>query len=279
MAGLDPKGTPWKADEIALIVADYFEMLQLDAAGQNFVKAHRNAELQRLTGRTRTSIEMKHQNISAVLLKLGVPWLRGYAPLANYQEALVAEVEKRIVANPALLALEVATKRPSLEDGAQLFLEAPPELSKEEKTPDFLKRLIRKFDPATRDEKNRSLGRAGEEAVVMSEQSRLKAEGRGDLARKVRWVADIDGDGAGYDVLSFHSDGREALLEVKTTNGGRTTPFFLSENERSLSEERADAFQIVRLYDFSRSVRGFTVMPPLESSLVLDPAVWKAGFG
>jgi hypothetical protein len=47
------------------------------------------------------------------------------------------------------------------------------------------------------------------------------------LARKVRWVAAEDGDGAGYDVLSFDQAGRERLLEVKTTNGSARTPFFL----------------------------------------------------
>ncbi|RYG36325.1 MAG: DUF3883 domain-containing protein [Burkholderiales bacterium] len=279
MAGLDPTGTPWKADEIALIVADYFEMLQLDSTGQHFVKAHRNAELQNLTRRSRTSIEMKHQNISAVLMKLGIPWLRGYAPLANYQEALVAEVEKRLVSNPALLAIEATRAKAGLMEAEQLFLEAPPEVANDDRTPEYLKRLVRKFDPAVRDERNRSLGRAGEEAVVLSEQARLRQEGRADLAGKVRWVADLDGDGAGYDVMSFHSDGRPALLEVKTTNGGKTTPFFLSENERSLSEEQPDAFQIVRLYDFSRKPRGFSISPPLESAVILSPSIWKAGFG
>lgn len=279
MAGLDPTRTPWKADEITLIVADYFEMLQLDSTGQHFVKAHRNAELQKLTGRTRTSIEMKHQNISAVLMKLGIPWLRGYAPLTNYQEALVAEVEKRLVNDPALLAIEATTVKAGFMEADQLFLEAPPEVANDEKTPDYLKRLVRKFDPAARDEKNRSLGRAGEETVYLSEQARLRLEGREDLAKKVRWVADVEGDGAGYDILSFHADGRAALLEVKTTNGGKTTPFFLSENERSLSEEQPEAFQIVRLYDFSRKPRGFAILPPLESSVILSPSVWKAGFG
>jgi hypothetical protein len=48
---------------------------------------------------------------------------------------------------------------------------------------------------AARDARNRDLGRAGEEFVVDFERSRLRRAGRSDLARDVRWVADLDGDG------------------------------------------------------------------------------------
>jgi hypothetical protein len=85
----DPTGTDWTDQEVDLIVADYFDMLQLDLAGTHYVKSHRNAELQRLTGRSRGSIEFKHQNISAVLLRLGLPWIAGYKPMANFQNALI----------------------------------------------------------------------------------------------------------------------------------------------------------------------------------------------
>jgi hypothetical protein len=84
MSTADPTGTDWTDREIDLIVADYFDMLRLELAGQSYVKAHRNAALQELTRRSRGSIERKHQNISAVLVKLGMPWISGYKPLANY---------------------------------------------------------------------------------------------------------------------------------------------------------------------------------------------------
>jgi hypothetical protein len=76
-------------------------------------------------------------------------------------------------------------------------------------------RLIRKFDPAARDAQNRALGKRGEERVFFSEQARLKTEARADLARKVRWVSEELGDGAGYDILSFDATGKERLIEVK----------------------------------------------------------------
>lgn len=55
----------------------------------------------------------------------------------------------------------------------------------------------------------------------------LRTAGRDDLARKVRWVSEEDGDGAGYDIASFAPDGFPRLIEVKTTNGWERTPFHI----------------------------------------------------
>ena len=44
--------------------------------------------------------------------------------------------------------------------------------------------------------------------------------GRPDLAEKVIHVSQIEGDGAGYDIKSFHEDGTVKYIEVKTTRGG-----------------------------------------------------------
>ena len=57
--------------------------------GNSFNKAEHNRSLQELVGRSRGSIEFKHQNISAVLLGLGQPWIEGYKPASNFQNALV----------------------------------------------------------------------------------------------------------------------------------------------------------------------------------------------
>ena len=97
--------------------------------------------------------------------------------------------------------------------------------------------IIRRFDPAVRDARARALGEAGEEFVFQAEQNWLSSNGRDDLAVKVRWVAKEDGDGAGFDILSFSRRGEKRWLEVKTTNGPSTTPFWISENERRVSEE------------------------------------------
>ena len=46
--------------------------------------AHRRALLPRLSRvRTASAVEFKHQNISAAILGLGPPYIRGYKPMHN----------------------------------------------------------------------------------------------------------------------------------------------------------------------------------------------------
>lgn len=94
----------------------------------------------------------------------------------------------------------------------------------------------------------------------------------------MRWVSAEDGDGAGYDIRSFDPAGAERLIEVKTTTGHKQTPFFISENERAFSEERPDAFRLVRLFDFARQPRAFELTPPLDEAVLLKAATWRAQF-
>ena len=115
-------------------------------------------------------------------------------------------------------------------------------------------------------------------AVFDFECARLIGEERPDLARKVRWVAQEDGDGAGYDIHSFEHDGRERLIEVKTTTGGRMTPFYLTRNEHALAEERLDAFRLMRVYSFVRDARMFEIRPPLADAVRLSPHTYQASF-
>ena len=64
----------WSRLEVEAAVADYLDMLALELRGEPFNKAEHNRNLVRvLNGRTRGSIERKHQNISAVLIELGYP--------------------------------------------------------------------------------------------------------------------------------------------------------------------------------------------------------------
>ncbi|MBX3491115.1 DUF3883 domain-containing protein [Parvibaculum sp.] len=278
MAAGDRTGEDWNAQEIDLIVADYFDMRDRELHGEPYVKAHRNAELQKLTGRSKGSIEFKHQNISAVLMSLGEPWIAGYKPMVNFQKALLDGVE-RFIDRRTEFVLPVPTTEMALAEQGALFIgEAPQKIERPEDTNPALARLVRKFDPAARDERNRALGRLGEERVLKSEQVRLRGEGRDDLARKVRWVAQEEGDGAGYDILSFTVRGEERFLEVKTTAGHMQTPFFISRNEKNFAEERPDGFRIFRLYDFAKEPKAFKIAPPLESRLILDAANYRASF-
>ena len=79
----------WSQEEVEATVSDYLEMLAMELRGQSFNKAeHNRILLSRLNQRSRGAIERKHQNISAVLIDLGYPYIDGYKPLFNYQELL-----------------------------------------------------------------------------------------------------------------------------------------------------------------------------------------------
>ncbi len=279
MSLTDPAGTDWTDQEIDLIVADYFSMRDMELRGEFYVKAHRNAELHRLTGRSRGSIEFKHQNISAVLMTLGEPWIQGYKPMMTFQRALIDGVERFLDRGICQVIEFPVKKNIAAEEGVLFIGPAPEPVVRPEESNAALARLVRKFDPAARDERNRTLGKLGEERVLQSEHARLRAEGRNDLARKVRWVSQEDGDGAGYDILSFSERGDERFLEVKTTAGHSQTPFFLSRNEKLFSEERPDAFRLFRVYDFAKEPKAFVIEPPLENRLILEAANYRASFG
>lgn len=273
----DVRGSVWSDSEIDAIVADYFDMLAEEFAGRDFNKSEHRRALQTLTGREPGSIERKHQNISAVLERLGVPFIRGYKPLAHFQNSLLDAVE-RYLTSKGQPVLQFAETVPELvAEATSLWIGPAPEVtSQEHSEPERLRQLVRKFDPAERDARNRKLGKQGEELVYIREQHELRAAGREDLARKVEWTSVVRGDGAGYDIRSFELDGRERLIEVKTTNGPAKTPFFLSENERAFSDERPEAFRLLRLYSFVEKPSAFELRPPLSERLSLNPTSYRA---
>jgi hypothetical protein len=268
-------GTDWRSDELNEIVADYFDMLAADVTGTSYVKSKHRAALVSRLGRSNGSIEFKYQNISAVLDELGAPWIPGYKPAKNYQTALFDAIDGYLTDHPVALA-PVLEQSPSLPSFPNVFV--PPPVPDTAPLPERLQRLVRKYDPVERDARNRKLGKAGEAFVYELEQRRLHAADRSDLARKVRWIADEDGDGAGYDVLSFDPSGSERLLEVKTTNGSARTSFFLSRNECAVAAERPQEWRLYRVHLYASDPRAFMLAPPLESALKLTTETWRASF-
>ena len=277
MADDEKIGKPWRDGELDEIIADYFDMLMADLAGVPYVKSRHSAALMERIGRTHRSIEFKHQNISAVLDELGLPWIPGYIPKRNYQSAIFDAIDRYLSSHPDILiwAPAAPVAPPMLP---AVFVGPPAQMTANRAIPARLNRLVRKFDPVERDHRNRALGTAGEAFVVEVERRQLVEADREDLSRRVRWVAAEDGDGAGYDIRSFDLKGRERLIEVKTTNGAAKTPFFLSRNECALASERPDDWCIYRVHLFARQPRIFTVAPPLEEVLHLAPETWRASF-
>ena len=124
----------WSETEIDLIVADYFAMLGAEIEGRPFNKAERNRALQEVLPRSRGSIEFKHQNISAVMLGLGQPWVTGYKPAANFQNALVDGVLRWLDTHSDWLA---PSNRPSrtVPQNEPLLQFGPPPTQRNEPSP------------------------------------------------------------------------------------------------------------------------------------------------
>lgn len=271
----------WNDLEIDLIVADYFAMLIEELAGRPFNKSEHNRALQALlkdSARNRGSIEFKHQNISAVMLGLGQPWINGYKPAANFQNALVDGVLRWLDSHPDWLAPKTRNPTNFLREAATLWIGPPPSQRNEPPPvdPEFMAAIGRKYDVAERDARNRRLGKAGEELVLHYERQALAHAGRGDLSDKVRWTSEQDGDGFGYDIASFETDGRERMIEVKTTNGWERTPFHITRNELAVAEARRDDWHLVRVWNFARQPKAFSLRPPLSAHIGLTPTSFLA---
>ena len=106
-----------------------------------------------------------------------------------------------------------------------------------------------------RAQRNRiAIGKAGERAVFEYEKQRLTSLGREDLACRVEWVAETQGDGLGYDIHSFDVvDGLvvDRYIEVKTTTGAINKPFDVTLNEVEFSAENPGSFVLFRIFEYS----------------------------
>jgi Domain of unknown function (DUF3883) len=235
----------WTREEVEATVADYFHMLTLELAGQQFNKtAHRRALLQKLNQRTNAAVELKHQNISAILIRFGYPYISGYKPMGNYQALLFDVIADRLKADTrldrtALAAVKMPATVPLIKDFEKL-LEAPPQLKYSARDGNSANyawetKQVVKRDYIGREAQNTSLGLAGEEFVVDFEKWRLSSAGHKKLADNVEHVSKTRGDGLGFDVRSFDLNGRDRLIEVKTTSFGKETPFFITKHEVEFS--------------------------------------------
>jgi hypothetical protein len=274
----------WSRVEVEATVADYFAMLEAELRGAPYSKtAHRNALRPLLVGRTDAAIERKHMNISAVLSELGHPWIDGYKPYGNYQDLLAIAGAERLNSDRTIVELVAAQARepatpPVVTSLSDIWVEPP------DPTPADAPRVGEGADIPYRpgrprfpdyleiEAANRSLGRAGEELVMRFEAERLHKTGHARLAERLEHVSVSKGDGLGYDILSFETDGQERLIEVKTTSFGKRTPFYISRNELACSKHRPREYHLYRLFEFRRSPRLFGLIGPIDITCQLRPS-------
>lgn len=276
----------WDRIEVEATVADYLHMLLLELTGQSYNKsAHRKNLLSALNKRTEGAIERKHQNISAILIELGFPYISGYKPLGNYQHLLREVVEDRINQNQLLdtVALNTASTpaiAPLVSDFSKFVVDAPKisTVARESKPKPYSAALPQKRDYLEREARNISLGSAGEEFVLNYEHFRLHNLGCEGLAEKVEHVAKTKGDGLGFDILSFEASGQERFIEVKTTAFGKETPFFISRGEIGFAQEYSEKYFLYRLFEFRKQPRMFELPGPVENHCLVNPVSYICEF-
>ncbi|WP_251975925.1 DUF3883 domain-containing protein [Salinicola avicenniae] len=276
----------WSVLEVEAIVATYRQMLVAELSGQRYNKSQLNqALMERLQDRSRSSIEYKHRNISAVLRDADCPYVDGYKPLGNYQGMLVEAVERVLLGSEIFdRAARSAAERPAVDsaepahDGVIVMPPEAPQSHHEinEKPAAYERRPIKR-DYLAREAHNRELGLSGERFVVSFEQHRLRQAGESRLADRVEHIAETQGDGAGFDVLSFEPNGRERWIEVKTTAFAKESAFFITPNELACSRDNAERYHLFRLFTFRNKPRMFCLQGDMNDYLWLEPNSYRAG--
>lgn len=99
--------------------------------------------------------------------------------------------------------------------------------------------------------KNKRIGDLGEIFVYKQEKKYLKDNGAKGLAKKIEHVAKTQGDGLGYDILSYDLNGDPKYIEVKTTKGNKNSTFFITRNELEKSKIKKDNYFLYRVYEYN----------------------------
>jgi len=274
----------WSKIEVALIVADYFDMLTKELNRISYKKSeHRRQILQLLNKRSEGSIEFKHQNISAILINLGRPYITGYLPRFNYQNLLENEVIDYLIHHSEIESdfqkfIEKDLIKPRIKLDFDKIQVTPPEIiSVAEPIPRYKHKPI-KINYLEREQSNKTLGLFGEEVVIEYEKWNLIRLGHEKLADKIEWISKEEGDGAGFDILSKNINGTDKYIEVKTTRLGKETPFFFTSNELQFSIRRATDYHLYRLFNAENDARFFQKNGALNSICKSVPTMFKGYF-
>jgi len=274
----------WTKIEVKLIIADYFNMLSAELRNENYTKAnHRRNLLPLLNNRSEGSIEFKHQNISAVLVNLGQPFIKGYLPRFNYQKLLEDLVIDYLINNIDIekLFLKFSDKEVKLYKRKinfdNIVVEAPV-ISELAEPKIKYHTYTGKVNYLEREQNNQKLGILGEEIVLEFEKWYLIGIGKEKLANQIEWISKEKGDGAGFDILSKYANGKDKYIEVKSTKLSKESPFFFTRQELQFSINHSNDFHLYRLFNIEKQVNMFIKKGDLNSICRSIPLTFKGYF-
>lgn len=128
----------------------------------------------------------------------------------------------------------------------------------------------------------KKIGDIGEDLVIYLEAKKLTDLGRSDLAQKIKHVSKQEGDGLGYDIISYEPDGasfKEIYIEVKTTTGNLNKPFDITINEVEVSERYPENYYIYRLFNIhnnTTTIPYYKIKGSVKDNFLLEPTSFKA---
>lgn len=135
---------------------------------------------------------------------------------------------------------------------------------------------VGKRDYLAMESRNRSLGLAGERLVLEYERWRLRQAGLENLADDVEHTSEEQGDGTGYDILSFDVQGEPRFIEVKTIAYNDRTPFWTSSNEVRFAEKNDTRYQLARVFNFRHAPKLFYLGGDIRRHCLLDTSTYRA---
>ena len=156
---------------------------------------------------------------------------------------LIYAVSRHLSATlPAVTKTSLAKNKPKVTSSF--------DLSAKEQAPSLIPKLGNHFENA---EENKRLGDKGEQWVLNYERDRLSNAGKDKLASNIKHIASEKGDGAGFDIESFNEDSSIKFIEVKTTKGKFTQPFYVTRNELEKSRQEKENYSLYRVYEYDET--------------------------
>lgn len=273
----------WTREEVELIVTEYFGMLIKEQSGLPYKKSEvRKRILPFLQNRSEASIEFKNRNISAVLARMGQPYIRGYLPAYNYQRDLLEEIvfsyiktHPNVESGFRIFADSLpTTKLPNFE----AFVEKMPKIRRTLEEPELTYRSPVKVNYIELEQRNLAVGKVGESIALAYERWRLIRAGKEGLAEKIEWVSQTRGDGLGFDILSRNANGTDRYIEVKATKLTKEAPFYFTSTELLFSKHHSSNFFLYRVFNLKADPKLFIANGAYDEFCNTMPTEFRGSF-
>jgi len=217
------------------------------------------------------------------MIKLGLPYIRGYKPRDRFQNLLVERVINYLESNKPAWELKFQTFadetiiKPPTDLEFTKLVDTPPERKFIHAPKTIHSKRPFKINYLELEQQNVHLGISGEQLVLAYEKWQLQNQGKMALADQVEWIAEND-DGAGFDILSKQSNGKDKYIEVKTTKLNKNAPFFFSKGEDEFSKRHSSSYNLYRVFGYTTVPKLFMLQGAFDDFCLKEAVQFKGSF-